>query len=88
MGSASQSKLIAYSAKPFSIERKIFNSKKYEIFNVDRLEKKIRQLLYLNLTNTFSELPNVESEITTSASYPETSIVVDFFRPLLLCLTV
>ena len=34
------------------------------------------------------ELPNAESKITASASYPLTSIVVDFLRPLLLCLTV
>jgi hypothetical protein len=34
------------------------------------------------------ELPNAESEITASASYPETSTVVDFLRPLLLRLTV
>ncbi len=35
-----------------------------------------------------SELPDADSKNTARASYPETSVVVDFFRPLLLRLTV
>ena len=47
-----------------------------------------KPILLSNSDQTHSELPNAELKITASASYPLTSAVVDFLRPLLLRLTV
>jgi hypothetical protein len=56
----------------------------------DKSSQKPRDKMW-NLTRSpvsLCELPIAESQITAWASYPETSVVVDFFRPLLLRLTV